>query len=82
MTIGNDRILQVRETNHLKLQLHKDGAYYHVNAWGRSSRRAAWRQIWHSRVYLSYLRALNEYNDTGQALYDWKNQINVSGMVA
>lgn len=69
-------ILHARETDLLKFSLvrHQDG-WYHVNAWGRTSINAPWRQVWHNRCYVSYMAALNEFNDTGAALADWKNQL-------
>lgn len=75
-------MLQERETDLLRFTLSKDGHWYVVNAYGRSSKRGQWRQVWHNRCHISYLKALNEYNDTGAALYDWKNQLSVSMMAA
>lgn len=75
-------MLQSRETDLLKFTLDKRGYWYHVNAWGRSSKRGAWRQVWIEHCHRSYLAALNEYNDTGAAMFDWKNQINVTMMAA
>lgn len=67
-----------RETDLLKFTLNKCGPWYYVNAWGRTSVNATWRQVWHNRVYISYMMALNEFNDTGAALADWKNQLQFS----
>lgn len=78
----NNRILQERETDLLRFELKKDGNWYILNAWGRSSKRGVWKQVWYNRAYSSYLLSLNEYNDTGAALTDWKNQINVTQMSA
>lgn len=74
----NTAVLNARETDLLKFELKKVGYYYHVNAWGRTSIRSPWRQVWHDRVHLSYLKALGEFNDTGAALADWKNQLQFS----
>lgn len=82
MTIGNDRVLQERETDLLKFELKKDGAWYVLNAWGRHSKRGKWMPVWNDRTYISYLKSLNDYNDTGAALTDWKNQLNVQRMAA
>lgn len=65
--------LNERETDLLKFTLEKKGHWYYVNAWGRTSIRASWRQVWNNRVHISYLHALNEFNDTGAALADWKS---------
>ena len=68
-------MLHERETELLKFTLQRQGNWYHVNAWGRTSKRANWRQVWHERCYISYLAALNMFNDTGAAMYDWKNTL-------
>lgn len=75
---ASDTALHERETDLLKFSLEKRGHWYHVNAWGRTSIRAPWRQVWHDRCHTSYLAALNEFNDTGAALADWKNQLQFS----
>lgn len=66
---------QERETDNglMKFTLEKKGHWYHVNAWGRSSKRGGWRQVWIERVHRSYLAALNEFNDTGSAVEAYKN---------
>lgn len=66
-------ILNERETDLLKFTLERKGYWYYNNAWGRTSIRAPWRQVWISRCHISYLAALNEFNDTGAALADWKS---------
>lgn len=75
-------MLNERETELLKVTLDKRGHYYYINAWGRSSRRGMWQPVWINRVHLSYLRALNEFNDTGALLLDFKNQLSISNMAA
>lgn len=75
-------MLQERSTELLKVTLEKRGYFYHINAWGRTSIRGVWTQVWRERTHLSYLMALNEYNDTGALLYDWKNQLNITQMAA
>lgn len=68
-------VLHERETDLLRFTLKRSGYWYHVNAWGRTSKHAPWRQVWRDRVYISYLAALNEFNDTGAALADWKSML-------
>lgn len=67
--------IQERETDLLKFTLTKRGPWYYINAWGRTSIRAEWKQVWFNRVHISYLHALNEFNDTGAALADWKSKL-------
>lgn len=62
-----------RETDLLKFELKREGPWYYNSAWGRTSIRAPWRQVWINRCHISYLAALNEFNDTGAALADWKS---------
>lgn len=66
-------VVHERETDLLKFSMHREGPWYYNNSWGRTSIRAPWRQVWHNRVHISYLAALNEFNDTGAALADWKS---------
>lgn len=68
-------VLNARETDLLRFTLERKGYWFHVNAWGRTSTRADWRQVWRDRVHISYLAALNEFNDTGAALADWKSML-------
>lgn len=80
--VDHNKAIQQRETDLLKFELTKAGPWYILNAWGRSSKRAGWVKVWNDRSFISYLKALNEYNDTGAALTDWKNQMNVTLMAA
>lgn len=71
--IGYNYVVHERETDLLKFEMVRKGPLYHVNAWGRTSVRGAWRPVWIDRCHISYLAALNEFNDTGAALADWKS---------
>lgn len=73
---------RIADSELLKFTLEKRGPFYHVNAWGRTSRRGGWQTVWIEHVFISYLAALNHFNDTGAALYAWKNQMNVTMMAA
>lgn len=68
-----DYVVQERETDLLKFEMVREGPWYFNNAWGKTSKHAAWRQVWNNRCHISYLAALNEFNDTGAALADWKS---------
>jgi hypothetical protein len=67
-------MIQERETELFRFTIEKRGPWYHVNAWGRTSKHAVWQKVWIEHVHISYLAALNEYNDTGALVYAWKNQ--------
>lgn len=80
---GRDRrkephVLHERETDLLRFEMTRVYPWYHNNAWGRTSKRAKWRQVWNSRVHISYLAALNEFNDTGAAMADWKSLLELA----
>lgn len=66
-------MLHERETDLLRLTLTRVGHWYRIDAWGRTSVRGKWNPVWIGRVYISYLMALNEYNDTGAAMETFKN---------
>lgn len=66
----------------LRFTIEKRGHWYYVNAYGRTSKRGAWRHIWIERVFISYLKAHTEFTDTGAALFDFRNQISVTQMAA
>lgn len=70
--------LHERETDLLKFTLERKDNWYYVNAWGRTSKRGEWRQVWNNRVFVSYLKALSEFNDTGAAMADWKTKLQFS----
>lgn len=68
-----DYVVHERETDLLKFEMVRKGPWYHINAWGKTSKGGTWRQVWNNRCHISYLAALNEFNDTGAALADWKS---------
>lgn len=78
LSIEDGRIVQERETDLLKFTLEKKGHWYYNNAWGRTSKRGTWRQVWNNRIHLSYLAALNEFNDTGAAMADFKSLLELA----
>lgn len=73
---------RLSKTELLKFTLERRGHWYVVNAWGRGSKRGAWAKVWCDRAHVSYLAAWNEYQDTGAALQDWKNQMSVANLAA
>lgn len=70
---GGVAMLHERETDLMKFSLERRDGWYVINAWGRTSKHAPWRAVWINRCHISYLAALNEFNDTGAALADWKS---------
>lgn len=75
---GHPVMINERETELLRFTLERRGHWYYNNAWGRSSKGAKWRQVWNNRVHISYLHALNEFNDTGAALADFKSLLELT----
>jgi hypothetical protein len=81
-------MLQELETDTLRVTIHKirerfpatihDVTWYYINAWGRGEKRAAWRQVWHNRIFIRYRSALDEFNDRERALRDYKNMLEVT----
>lgn len=71
-------MLHERETDLLRFTMDKRGPFYHINGYGRSSKRAPWKHVWIEHVHISYLKALNEFNDTGALLFAFTNQLNVT----
>jgi hypothetical protein len=73
--VQNQLPIQQWENDRLKIIMTKEGPWYYVNAWGRESPRSEWRQFWHSRTSMSYMKAFLMYSDVGAAKADYQSQL-------
>lgn len=67
--------VQQWESDLLRITLTKEGSWFYVNAWGRTSNRADWRQFWHNRCSVSYMKTFLMYSDVRAAKADWESQM-------